>query len=96
VTIGAINKADGKPSSYDCCIQVSEVVRDGSGDVNVRELPGGRYAILTLAKDTKIAGSSISRFFQVYVPENKSEVDGTRPTYEIYYENKMEFCVPIL
>jgi hypothetical protein len=32
VTIGVINKADGKPSSYDCCIQVSEAVRDCSGD----------------------------------------------------------------
>jgi hypothetical protein len=30
------------------------------------------------------------------VPQNRIEIDGMRPSYEIYYEKTMEYCVPIL
>ena len=96
LNVGVPNVVDGQLSSYECCIQVPEDVQSGSDGVNIKELPGGRYAVVSAEKDTRIIGDSIGRFYQEYVPQNNIEVDGTRPTYEIYYENTMEYCVPIL
>jgi DNA gyrase inhibitor GyrI len=96
LTIGALKMVDGQLSSYECCVQVPEQVQSGSGGVDVQELPGGRYAIVTIDKDPKIIGGSIGRFYQEYVPQNHIEIDGARPTYEIYYETTMEYCVPII
>jgi len=95
LNVGALRSVDGRPSIYDCCVQVPEV-QSGSGDVEIQELPGGRYAVVSIRKDPAIIGDSIRRFYQEYVPQNKIEIDSTRPTYEVYYESTMEYCVPIL
>lgn len=95
LTIGAIKMAGGQLSSYECCVQVSEQVQGGSGEVGVQDLVGGRYAVVTIEKDPRIIGDSIGRFYQEYAPQNKLEIDGMRPTYEVYYESTMEYCVPI-
>jgi DNA gyrase inhibitor GyrI len=95
LTIGAIQMAAGQLSSYECCVQVPEQVQGGSGEVKVKDLVGGRYAGVTIEKDPRIIGDSISRFYQEYVPQNNIEIDGIRPTYEVYYESTMEYCVPI-
>jgi DNA gyrase inhibitor GyrI len=96
LTVGVINAVDGHLSSYECCIQVPEQVQSGSEDIGIQELPGGRYAVVSIEKDPRIIGDSIARFHQEYVPQNQLEIDGMRPTYEIYYEKTMEYCVPIL
>jgi len=96
LTIGAVNMADGRLSSYECCVQVPDQVQSGSGAVAVQDLPGGRYAIVSMEKDPRIIGESIGRFYQEVVPQNDLKIDGLRPTYEIYYERTMEYCVPIL
>ena len=96
LNVGALRSIDGRPSSYDCCVQVPGRIQSGSGGVDLQELPGGRYAVASIRKDPAIIGDSIRRFYQEYVPQHKTEIDGTRPTYEIYFESTLEYCVPIL
>jgi DNA gyrase inhibitor GyrI len=74
---------------------VPEQVQGGSGEVGIQDLVGGRYAVVIIDKDPRIIGDSIGRFYQEYAPQNHIEIDGMRPTYEVYYESTMEYCVPI-
>lgn len=96
LTIGAIHLAGGQLESYDCCIQVAGEVQSGSEGVEIKSLPGGRYAVLQILKDPRIIGELIGRFYQAYLPQNDLQIDGSRPTYEIYFGSTMEYCVPIL
>jgi len=96
LTIGVTNMVDGQLSSYDCCVQVPEQVQSGSDGIAIKELPGGRCAVVSIEKDPSIIGDSIGRFYREYVPQNHIEIDGTRLVYEIYYEKTMEYCVPVL
>jgi len=96
LTIGVINVADGRLASYDCCVQVPELLQSGSEGMEVKDLVGGRYAVLSMPKAPAVIGSSIGRFYQEYVPQNQIAIDGARPTYEIYCESTMEYCVPVL
>jgi AraC family transcriptional regulator len=86
----------GEFLSYECCIEVPAEVHTGLDDIGIKELPGGRYAIVNIEKEPAIIGDSIGRFYQEYVPHNHLVIDGMRPTYEIYYASTMEYCVPIL
>jgi DNA gyrase inhibitor GyrI len=96
LTIGVPALVGGRLSSYECCIEVPEDVQGGSSGVGVKELPGGRYAVVSIEKDPAIIGDAIGRFYQEYVPQNALKIDGRRPTYEIYYASMMEYCVPLL
>jgi len=87
---------DGRLSRYECCVEVPAHVQSGSDDIGIQELPGGRYAVVSMPKDPPVIGPSIGRFYQEYVPQNHIEIDGMRPTYEIYYESTMEYCVSVL
>ncbi len=95
-TVGALNLVNGQLSSYDCCIRVPELVQGGSEGIAIKDIPGGRYAVVTIQKDPSIIGDSIRRFYQEYVPQNNLTIDGTRPTYEIYYESTVEYSVPVV
>ena len=95
LNVGVPNVDDGRLLSYGCCVQIPEDVLNGSDGVEIKELPGGRYAVVNIVKDPQTIGESIGRFYQEYVPENSIRVDGTRPVYEIYWEDTMEYCVPI-
>ena len=94
-TIGALQMVDDRLSSYACCIQIAEEVQSGSGGVGIKELPGGRYAVVNMEKVPAIIGESIGRFYREYVPQHSLSLDSKRPTYEVYYESRMEYCVPI-
>jgi DNA gyrase inhibitor GyrI len=96
LNVGVPNVVDGQLLIYGCCVQVPEDVQSGSDGVSIKELPGGRYAIVSIEKDPQIIADSIGRFYQEYVPKSNVKVDGMRPTYEIYYESTMEYRVPIL
>jgi DNA gyrase inhibitor GyrI len=96
LTLGVINMVNGQLVSYDCCVQAPEEMQSGSKGVNIKDLVGGQYAVLRIRKDPTIIGNSIGRFYQEFVPQNHINIDGTRSTYEIYYESTMEYCVPIL
>ncbi|MBM3134112.1 MAG: GyrI-like domain-containing protein [Chloroflexi bacterium] len=95
LTIGVIQTVDSRRAVYTCCVQIPGEVQSGSDGVGIRELLGGRYAVVSIKKEPAIIGDSISRFYQEYAPQNNIEIDGTRPTYEIYYESTVEYCVPI-
>jgi DNA gyrase inhibitor GyrI len=96
LTIGVINMVEGQLASYDCCVQAPKDVESGSDGVEIRDLVGGQYAVLSMQKDPAIIGNSIGQFYQEYLPQNQIILDGARPTYEIYYESTMEYCVPIM
>ena len=95
LNLGVPDVHDGQLVSYGCCVQVPDDVQSGSEGVKIKELPGGRYAVVKIDKDPRTIGDSIARFYQEYVPENNIRVDGMRPTCEIYWEGTMEYCVPI-
>jgi len=96
LNVGALNMVEGRLLSYECCVEAPEQVQSGSDGVDVKELPGGRYAVLSIIKDPRIIGPTIGQFHQEYMPQHNLAIDGTRPTYEIYYEKTIEYCVPIL
>jgi DNA gyrase inhibitor GyrI len=79
---------------YECALEL-EIVSLNTEDVHTKQLPGGRYAILSLEKDSATIGETIGRFFAEYVPQRQLIVDPQRPNYEVYYEHVMDFCVPL-
>ncbi len=95
-TVGVITSRGGRMESYECCIRVPASVKAGSGEVTVKDLAGGRYSVLSMKKDPKVIGESIDRLYQEYVPHHGLRVDEARPTYEIYFEEAMDHCVPVL
>jgi len=80
LNVGALRSMDGRPSSYDCCVQVPEV-QSGSGDVEIQELPGGRYEVVSIRKDPAIIGDSIHRFYQfaLRAPRTRSRLTARIP-----------------
>ena len=93
--IGVPQVIDGQLKSYECCVELPEPVQVSTETIQTKQLPGGQYAVLTLEKDSTSIGDSIGRFFAEYVPEHQLVIDNDRPSYEIYYEHLMDFCVPI-
>ncbi len=95
--IGIASVIDGKLQSYECCIPISaELVSDEHGDLKIKVLPGGQYAILTIEKQSERIGETIRRFFEEYVPNVRLRIDDSRPIYEVYWDTTMDFCIPIL
>jgi len=86
---------DGQLLKYECCVQVPGNIHAAPQDILVKDLPGGHYAVLSMQKDPAVIGESIGRLYQEYLPQNGLELDEIRPTYEIYYETTMEYCVPV-
>jgi DNA gyrase inhibitor GyrI len=86
----------------DCFRRVQNWARDHfvepmSGlTVEIKLLPGGCYAVVSIEKEPQIIGESIGRFYQEYAPQNNLHIDGTRPTYEVYFETTMEYCAPLV
>ena len=93
--IGVPQVINGQLTSYDCCMELPEPVQVSTETIQTKQLPGGQYAVLALEKDSASIGDSIGRFFAEYVPEHQLAIDNDRPSYEIYYEHLMDFCVPI-
>lgn len=81
-------------TSYWCCIEAPDGLV-GDGPVVVRELAGGRYAVLTIPKNTSLIDESIGRFYKEYVPAHNIILDSSRPTLELYHRDTMEFCIPV-
>lgn len=80
--------------SYWCCIEAPEGVM-GEGPVMVRELSGGRYAVLTIPKNSSLISESINRFYSEYIPAHDITVDSSRPSLEVYHHDTMEYCIPV-
>lgn len=80
---------------YDCCVQRPNTTLPVPQGWGTKHLPGGRYAVLTLDKDSATIGERIGQFFAEYVPNHQLILDATRPSYEVYYAQTMDYCVPI-
>jgi DNA gyrase inhibitor GyrI len=95
LTIGVPHVQGNQLVKYTCCVQAPETIQSGSQEIGIQELPGGHYAVMTIQKDPAIIGSSIGRFYQEYISQHSLVIDAARPTYEIYYQDTMEYCVPV-
>ena len=93
--IGVPVLQDGQLMLYECCVQVPANLHTAPQEIRIKDLPGGRYAVLSMSKDPAIIGASIGRFYQEYIPDEGLGIDARRPTYEIYYDTTMEYCVAI-
>jgi DNA gyrase inhibitor GyrI len=89
--VGVPELADGQLVSYDCCLEYP--LPDNNDDLKI--LPGGRYAVLTVEKSTSKIGPAIRTFRGDYLPDHGLIPDEQRPVYEIYFKETMEYCVPI-
>jgi DNA gyrase inhibitor GyrI len=89
--VGIPEIIDGQLVSYDCCI---EFPLPEETDVTV--LPGGRYAVLTVEKTPARIRPAIRSFRGDYLPDHGLFPDEARPTYEIYFKDTMEYCIPVV
>jgi DNA gyrase inhibitor GyrI len=96
LTIGSIIAAEEQLLRYECCIEVPDEVQTAPEDIRIKKLPGGKYAVVTITKDPQIIPETVRRFHQEYAPQNSVQIDASRPTYEIYFQDLMEYCVPVL
>jgi DNA gyrase inhibitor GyrI len=76
---------DGQLKSYDCCVELPEPVQVSNKTIQTKQLTGGKYAALTLEKDSAAIGDTIGRLFGEYVPEHQLVLDDSHPSYEIYH-----------
>lgn len=81
--------------TYDCCIEFLFPIMENNCDIALRTLPGGDYAVLRVKKTPAQIRHAIDTFLSEHIPDNGLIFDENRPTYEIYYEDTMEYCVPI-
>ena len=96
LTVGTIASAEDQLLRYECCIEVPDEVLSAPEGIRLKKLAGGKYAVVTIAKDAQVIPESVRRFHEEYVPQNSTQIDLTRLTYEIYYQDVMEYCVPVL
>jgi DNA gyrase inhibitor GyrI len=89
--VGVPEIVDGRLVSYVCCIEFP--LPENAARVKI--LPGGRYAVLTVQKRPEKIVPAIRSFQGDYLPENGFIVDEDRPTYEYYFTDTLEYCVPI-
>ena len=80
---------------YWCCIEAPEGLTAGDGPVQVRELAGGRYAVLTLRKGAATVAPAIERFRSEYFPAHNLTPDETRPPIEVYNSETIDYCAPV-
>lgn len=80
---------------YWCCIEAPKGLAAGDGPVQVRDLDGGRYAVLSMPKDSATIGDTIGRFYADYAPSHGLILDETRPAIEVYYRETMDYCAPV-
>jgi DNA gyrase inhibitor GyrI len=80
---------------YECCIEYPIPMMEDNPDIRLKTLTGGNYAVLIIEKTPTKIRRAIQRFHADYIPDNDLVLDEQRPTYEIYYEDTLEYCVPI-
>ena len=94
VGIPTLDKQD--LTTYDCCVEFPLPIDEEAVDVQQKSLSGGTYAVLRIEKTPRKIAKSIREFQGDYMPEHGIIVDESRPVYEIYYKDTMEYCVPII
>lgn len=80
---------------FECCIQVSETALEGTDIIKIKDLVGGKFAVVSCGKRPEVVGKAMQQFYQTYVPQHGLQIDETRPEYEIYYLTTVDQCIPI-
>jgi DNA gyrase inhibitor GyrI len=93
--IGIPSVVERQLIGYDCCVEAPHTAIPLPPGWRTRQLPAGRYAVLSLEKDSATIGERIGQFYSEYVPQYQLILDATRPGYEVYYAQTMDYCVPI-
>lgn len=93
--IGIPYVSNAQLTGYDCCVEIPDGTRVESDRLHHKQVSGGRYAVLSLEKDSATIGAAIGRFFAEYVPAHQLVIDAQRSAYEVYSETRMDYCVPI-
>ena len=93
--IGIPHVVERQLIGYDCCVAPTHITAPLPHGWQTKYLPGGRYAVLALEKDSATIGERIGQFFAEYVPKHQLILDATRASYEVYYTETMDYCVPI-
>lgn len=91
---------------YDACVTVPAELSEGSGEVGVEDIPGGKYAVGRIevsAQETSKIGEAVDRMYGEWLPASGYTVDD-KPALEIYYDNpekpqgtwiSMDYCIPV-
>jgi DNA gyrase inhibitor GyrI len=95
LVIGIPHVVERQLIGYDCCVELTHIGSLIPQGWQSKQLPGGRYAVLSLEKDSATIGERIGQFFAEYVPQHQLTLDATRPSYEVYYAQTMDYCIPI-
>jgi DNA gyrase inhibitor GyrI len=93
--IGIPHIVERQLTGYDCCVEPAYIAPPLPQGWQTKHLPGGRYAVLALEKDSATIGQQIGQFIAEYVPQHQLILDATRASYEVYYAQTMDYCVPI-
>jgi len=94
--IGIPELDDNHLVSYGCAIEFQLKLDTFPEGISQKTLPGGPYTILRIEKKPKVIASSIRQFLGDYIPDNEIIIDHDRPVYEFYYEDTMEYCIPVI
>ena len=91
---------------YDACVTVPEAVKEGTGEVGIGDISGGKYAVGRISissSETHKIGAFVDGMYGEWLPSSGYIVDD-RPALEIYYENPdhapgewitMDYCIPV-
>jgi DNA gyrase inhibitor GyrI len=82
--------------TYECCLEFPLPIDIEDNMVGHKTLPDGQYAILRIKKKLPEISRAIRQLYADYIPENQIMVDEMRPVYEIYDEDTLKYCVPII
>ncbi len=91
---------------YDACVTVPASLSEGSGEVGLQDIPGGKYAVRRISvssAETHKIGEAVDALYGEWLPDSGFIIDD-KPALEIYYDNPdhapgewitMDYCVSI-
>ncbi len=89
---------------YDACVTVPADVTRGTGEVDVQDLPGGKYAVQRIeVEDPAEIGRTVDAMYGEWLPGSGYQADD-RPPLEIYHDSGeprpktrivLDFCIPV-
>ncbi len=81
--------------TYECCLEFPLPIEIENEKFGQKTLPGGPYAVLRIKKNPQEIRKAIRQLYSDYIPDYEIVIDEMRPVYEIYYEDLLEYCVPV-
>ncbi len=91
---------------YDACVTVPETIQQGTGEVGVQDIPGGKYAVCRIevpAQEAQKIGETVDQLYGQWLPSSGLAADD-KPALEIYYNDPdrqqgmwiiMDYCIPV-